>query len=467
MTHPKTSKPPEKKKSAQQRAAAPGLAARALAVEALAVVLDRGLSLDEALSQTFANKRFAALEPRDRALARLIVTTVLRRFGELTDVLGSFLAKPLAASKSGRVPYVLLAGAAQLLALDTPPHAAISLSVDLARQDPKGAHLAGLTNAVLRKVATEGKARLAALDAVRINVPAWMLARWEKHYGVETARRIAEASLWEAPLDISVKDDPAQWAEKLGGTVLPTGSIRMASHGLVDALPGFAEGAWWVQDAAAALPARLLGDVQGRRIADLCAAPGGKTCQLAAAGGLVTAVDLKPERLNRLRENLKRLRLTANCVAADAAAWTPGHLFQGVLLDAPCTATGTIRRHPDILHVKRSSDLAAIVPLQQALLANAARLVEPGGLLVYCTCSLEPEEGENQIARFLDQNPAFERVPVTADEIGVEPQSISADGALRTLPFHMAAMRDAAPGDAVPGGLDGFYACRLRRVSGA
>lgn len=450
-------KPAHSKPKASARRHAPGLMARALAVEVLILVLDKHLALDEALAQSFANPRFAGLEARDRAMARLIATTALRRYGELTEVVGSFLSKPLAASKSGRVPMILVVGAAQLLALDTPPHAAISLAVDLAGQDPRGAHLKGLTNAVLRKIAAEGKARLAALDAIAINVPVWMLERWTRAYGADMARRITAASLDEAPLDISVKSDPSGWAEKLGGTLLPTGTIRMQAHGPVRELPGFAEGAWWVQDAAAALPARLLGNVAGRRIADLCAAPGGKTAELLARGARVTAVDMKPERLKRLQENLTRLGLEAECIAADAASWSPGRTFDGVLLDAPCTASGTIRRHPDILHLKRSTDLQQILPVQAALIENAARLVAPGGRIVYATCSLEPEEGEQQIARFLAAHADFERLPVAAEELGVETRSITADGDLRTLPFHMAGTGDT------PGGCDGFYAARLVR----
>ncbi len=445
------------KPKAPARKQPPGLEARELAVEILMLVLDKHLALDEAAAQSFASPRFQTLQPRDRALARLLATTVLRRYGELTEVLGSFLSKPLAASKSGRVPYILLVGAAQLLILATPPHAAISLAVDQAGQDPKGAHLKGLTNAVLRKVAGEGKARLSALDAIAVNTPVWMMERWTRAYGADTARRIAAASLSEAQLDLSVKADPEGWANKLGGMLLPTGSVRLAMHGPVSELQGFSEGAWWVQDAAAALPARLLGDVAGQRILDLCAAPGGKTAELAARGAQVTAVDVKPERLKRLRENLTRLGLGADCIAADAATWSPGRTFDGVLLDAPCTASGTIRRHPDILHLKRSSDLAQILPLQRALLDNAARLVAPGGTLVYATCSLEPEEGEAQVAWFLSAHADFARKAVTAVELGVGTESITAEGDVRTLPFHMAGSGD------VPGGCDGFYAARLVR----
>ncbi len=275
--------------------------------------------------------------------------------------------------------------------------------------------------------------------------------------GQQTARRIADASLREAPLDLSVKSDAEGWAKRLGGSVLPTGTVRVEAGGRIEDLAGFDEGAWWVQDAAAALPARLLGDVAGLEVADVCAAPGGKTLQLAAAGARVTAVDVSPERLERVAANLERLKLDAGLVAADVAAWQPGRTFDAVLLDAPCTATGTIRRHPDILHLKRASDIAALETVQKSLLESAARLVKPGGLLVYCTCSLEPEEGSLQVERFLAAHPDFERVPIRAEEIGGAPEWLTAAGDLRTFPFHLDLGKEEMSG------LDGFYATRLRR----
>lgn len=431
-----------------------GYAARALAVETLAAVLDHGRPLDEAFE--LAAGHAGPLEARDRALARLIVLTVLRRKGELQAVVSSFLEKPLPAA-SGRLWPILLSAAAQLLLLDTPPHAAISLAVDQCRDDRRAARFAGLANAVLRRVSTTGKDVLAGLDPVSVNLPPWLLARWSETYGEAEARAIAAASLREAALDLSTKAEPSAWAERLGGRLLPTGSVRVASAGRVEDLPGYAEGAWWVQDAAAALPARLLGPLAGRDVADLCAAPGGKTAQLAAGGARVTAVDASPQRLVRLTGNLARLGLEAALVEADLMAWDPGRTFDAVLLDAPCSATGTIRRHPDILHLSRKDDTSGRVALQQRLLDRAAGLVRPGGLLVFCTCSLEPEEGPGQIARFLEAHADFERVPLGPGEFGLDPAWRTADGDLRTLPSHFA---DAEPGLS---GLDGFYAARLRR----
>jgi 16S rRNA (cytosine967-C5)-methyltransferase len=264
--------------------------------------------------------------------------------------------------------------------------------------------------------------------------------------------------LAEAALDITVKDEPAAWAERLGGIVLPTGSVRLKAGGRIEDLAGYSEGAWWVQDAAAALPARLLGTVAGLSVADLCAAPGGKTVELAATGARVTAVELSGERLVRLRANLERMHLDAELVEADATTWRPRQTFDAVLLDAPCTATGTIRRHPDILRLKRPEDIAALSDLQTRLLDNAVQLLRPGGTLVYCACSLEPEEGSDQIARLLAREPRLARAPIKPGEWGIAPDWITPDGDLRTLPFHLPDAR------AELGGLDGFYAARLVRA---
>ena len=430
-----------------------GLAAREAAVRLIAAVMHKQRSLDEALAKVFSSD---ALAPRDRALARLIAGTVLRHAGELKSVLTGYIEKP-PPEPSGKLWPILLAGAAQLLFLETPPHAAVGLAVEQSRLDPRARRYDRLVNAVLRRVSREGASALQGRDAARLNIPAWLFERWSKTYGEADARRIALASLCEAPLDLSVQRDPELWAERLGGIVLRTGSVRLAAGGRIEDLAGYTEGAWWVQDAAAALPARLLGDVGGRTVADLCAAPGGKTAELAAAGANVTAVELAGERLARLRGNLDRLHLKADLVEADAATWAPGRTFDAVLLDAPCTSTGTIRRHPDILHLKRPDDVAALAALQARLLDNAARLVKPGGVLVYCSCSLEPEEGAEQIARLLAREPQFSRLPLAPGECGIPPDWITADGDLRTLPFHLPHTQKELSG------LDGFYAARLSR----
>lgn len=431
--------------------------ARDIAVTVIEDVTVRRRPLEESFERAMALSG-GHLAARDRAFARLISATVLRRHGELGAVIASFLSKPLP-DRTGLLHPILLSAAAQLLCLDTPPHAAISTAVDQCRADKHARHFAGLANAILRRTDREGRAVLAAQDPAQRNFPSWMLERWRKFYGTDTAHAIARASLSEPALDLTVKSDPEAWAARLSGLLLPTGSIRLLDAGRIDELDGYADGAWWVQDAAAALPARLLGDVNDKRIADLCAAPGGKTAELAAAGAHVTAVESSPERTQRITENLARLGLRADVVSADATTWTSPDLFDGVLLDAPCSATGTIRRHPDILHTKRASDIAQLAELQKRLLDNAARLVKEGGLLVYCTCSLEPEEGDEQIRSFLARSQGFARVPVTAGECGIDAVWITRDGDLRTLPAFL-----PSP-DARMSGMDGFYAARLKRIT--
>jgi 16S rRNA (cytosine967-C5)-methyltransferase len=431
----------------------PGLQARRIAADILDGVLRRRIALDEQLSGKGAHPGLATLPDRDRALMRRLVATVLRRLGTLRHLLGGFLDKGFPAD-APRTQTILLIGAAQILWLDVPDHAAVDLSVRLAQADRRAARYAGLVNAVLRRVA-QSRAGASAGDVLR-DTPEWLLSRWTKHYGAETAHAIAQANGHEPALDLTVKQDAQSWAERLRGRVLPTGTVRTLAQGPISLLPGFNEGAWWVQDAAASLPARLLGEVRGRSVADLCAAPGGKTAQLAFAGARVTAVDRSPARLARLRENLARLSLDAEIVAADVQEWQGGR-FDAVLLDAPCSSTGTIRRHPDVPWLKSEADLAALTALQQRLLDRAVDLLAPGGTLVYCVCSLESEEAEQQIAALLARDPRVARKPVVAPEVCGCAEFVSAEGDLRTLPLHL------SDPDPRWGGLDGFYAARLTR----
>jgi 16S rRNA (cytosine967-C5)-methyltransferase len=348
-------------------------------------------------------------------------------------------------------------GTAQLLFLRTPPHAAVATSVDIAQGRGFASHK-GLVNAVLRRLSVEGAERIGEQDAPRLNTPDWLWQSWSRSYGDATARAIAIAHLKEAPLDLTLRDDVEAWRAQLDGVLLPTGTLRRAAGGALATLPGYAEGAWWVQDAAAALPARLFGNLAGREVIDLCAAPGGKTAQLALGGAHVTAVDRSPGRVARLRDNLVRLALPAEAVVADALEWhggDSGEGFDGVLVDAPCTSTGTIRRHPDVAWLRQESDFGALMSLQQRLLRKAVTLLKPGGMLVYCTCSLEPEEGEQAIAALLAAESALRRVPVEASEVYGLAEIVTAEGDLRTLPCHLPHQ------DARLGGLDGFYAARL------
>ncbi|HET7191826.1 MAG TPA: transcription antitermination factor NusB [Pseudolabrys sp.] len=443
MARPRTSPQPE----------VPGLAARRIAADILDGVLRRRIALDELLSGKNAHPGLPALADRDRALTRRLAATVLRRLGTLRHLVGGFLDKGFPAD-APRAETILLLGAAQILWLEVPDHAAVDLSVRLAQADRRAARYAGLVNAVLRRVAQKGAAA-PAQDAAR-DTPEWLLNRWRKTYGPDVAQAIAAAIGHEPALDITVKENAASWAERLRGRVLPTGTVRTLAHGAISLLPGFTEGAWWVQDAAAALPARLFGDLRGLNVADLCAAPGGKTAQLVLAGGRVTAVDRSPARLNRLRENFTRLSLQAEMVAADALEWSAGP-FDAVLLDAPCSSTGTIRRHPDVPWLKSEAELATLASLQQRMLDCAVEILKPGATLVYCVCSLEPEEGEDQIAALLARDSRVARHPVTAQDLFGLAEFVTPQGDLRTLPHQLP--------DADPqwGGLDGFYAARLVR----
>lgn len=423
---------------------------RTAAFELLAAVLDHKRLLDDALEQSPA---FAKLAERDKGLAALLARTVLRRLGEIDAIIRAFLEKPLG-RKGHEVGHVLRIGLAQLLFLEMPEHAAVDTAVDLCT----GSALAPyrkLANAVLRRAQREGREVLATLDPARVNTPEWLWAAWAATYGEDTARAIALQHLEEPPLDLTVKDDPAHWAETLKGRLMPTGAVRLVNHkGSVTALEGFAEGAWWVQDMAAQLPARLLGQVRDMDVVDLCAAPGGKTLELAAQGARVTAVDRSDKRLDRVRQNLARTGLRATLVAADAETWRPAMLADAALLDAPCSATGTARRHPDVPRLKTQADVLKLADLQARLLAATVQMVRPGGLIVYCTCSLQREEGEAQIEALLKSGLPVTLDPIKPSEAGALSAVVTREGYLRTLPCHLAEQ----------GGMDGFFAARLRRV---
>jgi len=407
--------------------------ARLAASSLLEAVLERRRPLEEALDTLPA-----AMEGRDRAAGHRIAAAALRRLGSLDAVLEPYLRRdpPAPARRALRI------GAAELLLLGTPPHAAVASAVEIA---PKP--LAGLVNAVLRKVAREGAAALEGLDGARLDTPAWLWSSWQGAHGA--ARAIAEAHRHEAPLDLSLKPGAAL---PEGAELLPTGTARMPPGTRITELPGFAAGELWAQDAAAALPALLLAARPGERVADLCAAPGGKTAQLAAAGAEVVAVERDARRLPRLRENLARLTLRAEVVEADALAWRPGALFDAVLLDAPCTATGTIRRHPDVPRLKQAGDVAPLAAQQRRMLPAAAALLRPGGRLVFATCSLQAEEGE---ALLSDPPPGLALEPIRAGELPGLPEAATARGVLRTRPDFWAER----------GGMDGFFAARFVRAA--
>ncbi|MBV9151466.1 MAG: methyltransferase domain-containing protein [Alphaproteobacteria bacterium] len=423
--------------------------ARQVALDLMGAVLRRKRPLDDAIED---NPDISGLSVRDRAFARLLVATVLRRLGQIDALIADCLNTPLA-PRAAIVQDILRLGIAQLLFLRTPPHAAVATSVDLAQHRGLLSHK-GLVNAVLRRLSVEGAERVERQDAARLNTPEWLWRSWSSAYGDEMARAIATAHLKEAPLDLTVRTDEETWREKLQATKLPTGSLRRPAGGSVTSLPGYAEGAWWIQDAAAALPVRLFDGIAGREVVDLCAAPGGKTAQLASAGAQVTAIDRSTRRLDRLVSNLNRLQLRVEAIAADALTWRPDHPVDAVLLDAPCTATGAIRRHPDVPHLKQPEDVARLAVVQQNLLQAAVDMPRPGGTLVYCTCSLEPEEGSERIAALLRSGAAVARRPLHPGELETPPDWVTPEGDLRTLPCHLAEYD----------GVDGFYSARLVKL---
>jgi len=417
-----------------------GLPARKAALALLSGVLTRRKPLDAELPL------LKALPPRDAAFARALASQTLRHLGALDAVLRKFLKKPLAPHKSGAATEILLLGACELLVLKTPAHAAVDAANRLAAADSKAVHFKPLVNAVLRKMASEGEAKFSGLDRERLSTPDWLYQRWIAQYGADIARQIARAHQAEAPLDITLKQDGVTAPQS---TPLFGLSRRVTQSERVEELPGFAVGQWWVQDAAATLPALLLGDVNGQEVIDLCAAPGGKTLQLAAAGGRVTAVEKQASRIDRIRENLARTGLTATLAESDARDFDGTAPF--VLIDAPCTATGTIRRHPELPWIKGAADVTLMAAQAYEILESGGAMVRPGGKLVFAVCSLEREEGEEQIAGFLAAHPEFERDPITAEEVFGNESWITPEGELRTLPFY------------IEGGMDGFFAARLRK----
>ncbi|RWD38005.1 MAG: methyltransferase domain-containing protein [Mesorhizobium sp.] len=435
-----------------------GLAARKAAARLLAAVIDARTPLDGLTDHENGHPQYKALDLRDRALVRAILVTALRFRMTISGLLARRLEKPLPPNATA-LSHILHVAAAQILFLGIPDSAAVDLAVTHAKSDPRTVRFSGLVNGVLRTLARSKQAELAAALAATDEAPKWFSDRLKAAYGVDKARQILAAHRHEAPVDFTIKSDPALWAERLGGIVLPTGTVRVEKlSASVTELPGFEDGAWWVQDAAASLPARLFGDIAGLRVADLCAAPGGKTAQLILGGANVTAVDTSKNRLSRLSQNLERLGLSAEIVQADLLKYEPEQLFDAVLLDAPCSSTGTVRRHPDVPWTKTAADIEKLADLQRRLLAQAVTLVRPGGRIVFSNCSLDPLEGEALYRAFLAGTADIVDDPLRPGEIaGIDP-FLTPQGTLRTTPA------DLELGSPERSGLDGFFAARFRRA---
>ena len=450
-------KPDQKPTKRQERAAGRDTTpreprdARDFAILVLRDVVWSRLALDERLERLSAEPEFRALSPSDRGLTRAICLAALRGLGLVRKLLKERMRDGMPIN-AGHFEAAMIVGVTQLLFLDVPDYAAVDTTIAKLRQDRRAERYVSLANGVLRTIARAKEQILDTVDPLTDNTPEWLAARWTRSYGEETARAIADAHTLEPPLDISVKSDAGDWAKRLAGMVLPTGTVRTEARGSIPDLDGFQEGAWWVQDVAAALPARILGVTAGDRVLDLCAAPGGKTAQLAAMGASVVAVDRSAPRLRRLEGNLARLGLKAEVHVSDALAFEAAP-FSHILLDAPCSATGTLRRHPDVAWNKTLEDIASLTLLQSKLLDKAWSLLQPGGRLVYATCSLEPEEGEHQIRDFLARTGTARLVALTSQDLAGCDEMLTPDGMMRALPSHL--------GDL--GGCDGFFAALLSK----
>lgn len=437
-----------------------GLAARKTAARLLAAITDKQTPADGLTDDQHGHPQYLTLEPRDRSLVRAILATALRFRVTIETLLAERLERPLPGN-ARTLNHIFHVALAQMLFLDVPDRAAVDLAVAHAGEDPRTKRFTALVNGVLRAIGRRKDKRLPAALENTVNAPDWFVQRLTDAYGPAKTSTILQAHLRPAPIDITVKSDPEIWAERLGGIVTPTGSVRLPKlETPVSDLPGYAEGAWWVQDAAAALPARLIGNVAGLEVADLCAAPGGKTAQLAAAGGHVTAVDISKNRLNRLAVNLKRLDLEADLTVSDLHKLNPENPFDAVLLDTPCSSTGTVRRHPDVPWVKSPDDITKLAEVQFRLLETAARLVKPEGILVFSNCSLDPAEGEQLVERFFREHEDFELLPIGSGEIAGIDDYLTAEGMLRTTPA------DMDLGTHEMSGMDGFFAARFRRNAG-
>ena len=426
-----------------------GAAARLAAADLLERVIDHRTGLDALTDPREGRAPYLALSERDRSLARAIATVALRRRGPIERGLARFLDRPLP-RKARHLAHLLHVAGAQIAFMEVADRAAIDLAVEAAKHDGRSRRFAPLVNAVLRRFAeAKGDVVEASLDPA--DVPSWLWKGWRSDYGRDNALSIV-ASLRDEPLlDLTLKNEAVEHPE---GERLPNGTLRVAARTAVPELPGYGSGGWWVQDAAASLPALLLGDVRGLRVLDMCAAPGGKTAQLAARGARVTAWDRAPERVERLRLNLARLGLHADCRVADALEHEATEPFDAVLLDAPCSSLGTLRRHPDVVWTKTAADVEALALLQARLLERAIALVRPGGRVVFANCSLMKREGE-AVWQPLRERDDVAPDPIQPEEVFGLP-ALSGQGTLRTLPFHRFG--------AESGGMDGFFAGRLRRA---
>lgn len=428
----------------------PGLEVRAAAVKILSAVLEKKTSLDGMLDNDHGNPVYVALNGQDRALLRAIINSALRHLPRIDAALNYLLDSPLPQGAKS-LHHIFVVAIAQMIYLDVPDHSAVDLAVEQASRDSRTKRFVALVNAILRRLGREKEAVRAHMDSVSV-IPDWYFKRLVKDYGKDRAQRIADAQLIPSAIDVTVKREPSLWAQKLGGELLPNGSIRLNSFdGAISELEGFDAGEWWVQDFSAALPVQLMGDIAGKTVLDTCAAPGGKTAQLVSAGAKVTALEQSSSRLKRLKQNMARLGLDVEMIETNMQKYQPETLYDVVLLDAPCSSTGTLRKHPDVLWTKGVSDIEKLASVQDVMLRHALTLVKSGGFVVFSNCSADKIEGEAVVDKLIRERNDVKRLPFSRDEWPALAEAISVDGDLRTSADMF-------------GGVDGFYAARLQKL---
>ena len=451
----------------------PGLAARTITTTILTRVIDDGRGLDGLLDTRHGPSEFRKLNDADKSLVRAIATTAFRHRGEIEFAFSKMLDRRL--PKNARhLIHTLHGAAAQILFMDVPDSAAVDLAVTALKEDKRSTRFASLANAILRRMSREKESLFdnqTADQIAEMNLAPWLHKRIKKSYGRARLPAIARQHMLEPLLDITVKSDPKIWAGKLGGVHLFGNSIRVSTKGNIENWEGYQEGKWWVQDAAAHLPALLFGDIRDKKAADLCAAPGGKTAQLILAGAHVTALEISQNRLKRLQQNLERLNLKANLINTDIFEWVPDELFDAILLDAPCSSTGTIRRHPDVQWAKSPQVVDELATLQEKMILTAAHFLKPGGTLLFSNCSIDRVEGEDIFARINKLTTSgLTADPITSQEVFGLNEALTGQGTVRTLPCHL---QDISPPKELLQekeidplrftGMDGFFAARFKR----
>jgi len=437
-----------------------GFEARKVAARLLGLVVDEGHSLAALCDNASGNTAYRALISKDRAMIRAILTTSLRHRGAILAVMKKVMDRP-EPKRARDLTHILHVAAAQVLFMELPDSAAVNLGVAAIAANRTTKRFKNFANAVLRRIGREKEILLAETVPNAEVMPQWLRKQVRTDFGKENLAQIEAMILLEPYLDISVKANNSieNWAKKLDAELLTTGSLRLTSNMPVHKLDGYSQGEWWVQNAAAAIPATLFGDVAGKRVVDLCAAPGGKSAQLASAGANLTVVDNSNSRLARLAENFERLELEAEVICADVLDWNVEKQFDCVLLDAPCTSTGTMRRHPDVMWSKNADEVLKLAVLQTKMLQKAISITKPDGTIIFATCSIAKAEGEDVFAHILKENKDVECLPITAIEVGGLSEIINRQGAVRCLPHQMALEPKRL------GGLDGFFIGRMRKLS--